>query len=165
MVLKYYIGIINKNITFLFILLALSIFVFIKCASDATFDKEYWKSTNMFYMVFDMTKNMDTSEKLSFFEMIKISRRRTRIANELVKNNSLIGSSKEEMVEMLGEGSTGFVIGGDYNNSMQYVIDADARGLQFYGESGIRWKYFMVFFNDSNRVAAVHIANRHGKFE
>jgi hypothetical protein len=153
----------TKSITY--ILLALSVFVFINCASDATLDEEYWKNTNMFYMVFDMTKPLDASEKLSFFEMIRISRRRTRMATGLVKSNTLIGLSKEEVVDVLGKGSTGFVTGGDYNNSMQYVIDAEARGFQFYGESGIRWKYFMVFFNDSDRVAAVHIANDHGKFE
>jgi hypothetical protein len=154
-----------KTITFLFILPALSIFVFIKCTADTTFDKEYWKNTNMFYMVFDMTKSADATEKLSFFEMIKISRKRTKIAKELVKNNSMIGASKEEVVEMLGKGSTGFIIGGDYNNSLQYVIDAEARGFQFYGESGIKYKYFMVFFNDSNQVTEVHIADGYGKIE
>jgi hypothetical protein len=162
--IKRYLVVIIKTVPFL-LLLTSPLFLFNKCAPDAAFEQEYWKNTNEFYMVFDMTKRMDDIERLSFFEMIKISSRRTRMAKELLKNNSLIGLSKEELVETLGEGHRGFVIGGDYNNSMQYVIDAYERVIQFYGESGIRNKYLMVFFNDNDRVSAARIADGYGKFE
>jgi hypothetical protein len=112
-----------------------------------------------------MSKKLDASDDLSHFEMFKISYNRTGMAKSLIKNRKLIGLSKSEVINILGKGHTGFIIGGDYNNSLQYVIDAEKRSFQFYGESGIRNKYFMVFFDTNDKVKDVHITNSQGKIK
>ena len=152
-------------VTFSIILLGLLIFLSIRF-SNTEFDKAYWKETNNFFMVFDMSVPFDSPEgnDLSHIDMFKISFNRTRMAKSLIHNKTLVGLTKQEIVCVLGEGSTSFIVGGDYKNSLQYVVDAEKRAFQFYGESGIRHKYLVIFFNENNIVDSVYIADSNGKF-
>ena len=148
-----------KKITVMFIL----ILVLSSCIFKADFDENYWKGTNDFYMVFDMSKSFDDSKALSSFEVFGISRRRTKMAKNIIESKKLSGLSKDEVTAVLGAGNTQFIIGegyqgkNGYSNSLQYVIDAEKRGFQFYGESGIRRKYMVVFLDKDNIVVSVDI--------
>lgn len=129
------------------------------------FNGAYWKNTNEFYMVYDMDKDFDhpDNEGLSWLEMLKISHVRSSMAEDLIAGNSLEGLSKDGVISLLGKGSACFIIGDGcagkigYDNSLQYVTNADRRPFHFYGESGMRYAYLIVFFDAENLVSNVDI--------
>ena len=153
-------------VAFSIIVLGLIIYLSIIRFSSTKFDKAYWHETNRFYMVFDMSVPFDSlgGNDLSYLDMFKISHKRTGMAKSLIHNKTLVKMTKQEVVCMLGNGSTSFIGGGDYQNSLQYVIDAEKRGFQFYGESGILNNYLVIFFNENNIVNSVHITDSKGNF-
>ena len=129
------------------------------------FDVAYWKKTNQFYMVYDMDKGFDhpDNEGLSWLDMLKISYVRNSMAEALIASDTLTGLSKDNVISLLGEGNACFIIGDGcggkvgYGNSLQYVTDADRRPFHFYGESGMRYAYLIVFFDAKNLVSSVDI--------
>ena len=129
------------------------------CKGKISFDENYWKNTNDFYMVYDMSESFEESKALSSFEMFRISRERTK----WIKSKKLSGLTKNEVSTVLGAGNPKFIIGNgyqdknDYSNSLQYVIEAEKRGFQFYGESGIRRKYMIVFLDKEDIVISVDL--------
>ena len=110
-------------------------------------------------MVYDMSESFEESKALSSFEMFRISRERTK----WIKSKKLSGLTKNEVSTVLGAGNPKFIIGNgyqdknDYSNSLQYVIEAEKRGFQFYGESGIRRKYMIVFLDKEDIVISVDL--------
>ena len=69
----------------------------------------------------------------------------------------------DEVRQMLGlDTGHGVYIGGSpYRNTIQYVINADKRLFQFYGESGHVYKMFVLFLDDSGVVFDARIVNVH----
>ena len=148
-----------KKVVIIFILML----ILGSCISRTGFDENYWKNTNDFYMVYDMTKSFDESKALSSFEMFRISGKRTKMAKNIIESKKLYGLTKDEVTDILGAGNAKFIIGDGYqgkdgySNSLQYVIDAEKRSFQFYGESGIRQKYMVVFLSKEGTVISVDI--------
>ena len=66
-------------------LMLVLILIFSSCTGKVDFDENYWKNTNDFYMVYDMSESFEESKALSSFEMFKISRRRTKMAKKIIK--------------------------------------------------------------------------------
>ena len=149
----------KKRIPFMLVL----ILIFSSCTGKVDFDENYWKNTNDFYMVYDMSESFEESKALSSLEMFKISRRRTKMAKKIKKTKKLSGLTENEVSAVLGPGNPKFIIGdgyqnkNGYSNSLQYVIEAEKRGFQFYGESGVRRKYMIVFLDKEDIVISVDL--------
>ena len=86
------------------------ILIFSSCTGKVDFDENYWKNTNDFYMVYDMSESFEESKALSSFEMFKISRRRTKMAKKIIKSKKLSGLTKNEVSAVLGPGNPKFII-------------------------------------------------------
>lgn len=119
------------------------------------FDSQYWKDTNKFYLVYNMEQDFESADSYGHIEMFKISYMRTSMAKWLVEDGSLIGITRQEMEDLLGSSSK--KLGGKYKDTVQYVVDAERRGIQFYGESGIIYKYFVISFDEQDMVKEVKI--------
>ncbi len=114
-------------------------------------DPDFWRKTNSFYMVYDMAKDPDEADELSRFKMFRISRKRLRMAHKMDKDKALIGLSKKEIGELLGQGSTWYTTK-EYANTRQYVLDAEKRMFQFYGESGFVYAWFIIWFDENDKA-------------